>query len=298
MYLPDWSSPARLEYTCRLASILAELLPFAPPGCSGSVSTLPGSFKGFQPDENRQQAIRANLWRCVEHLAACSERYGNPLHLGLEPEPLGLFEDTAETIAFFERLDADCPGHLRERWRDYLGLNYDVCHFACEYEEPDFRPFEEAGIRISKVHLSAALTAAPTESARRALSRFADDVYLHQVIARRADGSLRRSLDLSDFLRTPADRADIEWRVHFHLPLQWEPSPAESGDAVPFGTTSAACTRTLALLAARPELCQHLEIETYTWSVLPPALRSRDVIEQLVGEYRWCLENLRSVGLF
>ena len=301
VYRPDWSSPARLEYTQRLVTILADLLAVAPTGCEGSVSTLPGSFKGFRLNDEEQCAIRQNLWSCVEHLAEGSERCGRMLHLGLEPEPLGLFENTAETLAFFERMADECPGHLRGQWREHLGVNYDVCHFACEYEEPDFAAFAARGIRISKIHLSAALTAVPTLASRTALQAFADDVYLHQVIARRADKTLRRYLDLPEALQAVPDTTENEWRVHFHLPLQWQPEPSLADDencGTPFGTTAAACTRTLALLAEHPTLCKHLEIETYTWGVLPPALRSRFVVDQLVGEYEWCFKNLRSVGLF
>ena len=291
VYRPDWSEPARLEYTCRLASILAALLPAAPPGCEGSISTLPGSFKGFQPPDDQQAAMRHNLWRCVEHLADCSGECGRAIHLGLEPEPLGLFENTAETCAFFERMDDECPTHLCEEWRNHLRLNYDVCHFACEYEEPDFDAFAARGIRISKIHLSAALTVRPGDAA---LGAFSDDVYLHQVVARQNDGTLHRYLDLPVALGTPSRVRETDWRVHFHLPLQWAPDP---GEHQPLGTTAPSCVRALALLAGQPSLWRDLEIETYTWQVLPPFLRTLDVVEQIAGEYGWTLRTLKSVGL-
>jgi len=43
------------------------------------------------------------------------------------------------------------------------------------------------------------------------------------------------------------------------------------------------------ILRDNPGLCSHLEMETYTWEVLPPELRSRDVVGQLVAEYDWTL---------
>jgi hypothetical protein len=52
---------------------------------------------------------------------------------------------------------------------------------------------QNAGIKISKIHLSSALKTKATKEAREALKNFADDVYLHQVIARGADGKLKFS---------------------------------------------------------------------------------------------------------
>src|SRR5215467_12614490 len=100
VYLPDWTSPERLAYTNRLFDLLSQLLP---PGLEGSVSTLPGSFKEFIVSQDQEAAIRANLWHCVEHIAETSRRTGRALHLGLEPEPFGYFENSPETIRFFER---------------------------------------------------------------------------------------------------------------------------------------------------------------------------------------------------
>lgn len=44
------------------------------------------------------------------------------------------------------------------------------------------------------------------------------------------------------------------------------------------------------------DACAHLEMETYTWEVLPPALRL-PIEEQLVREYAWTLEALAARGL-
>jgi hypothetical protein len=49
----------------------------------------------------------------------------------------------------------------------------------------------------------------------------------------------------------------------------------------------------LDLLGSGDVRCAHLEMETYTWEVLPPELRSRDVVDQLVAEYHWVLAELR-----
>ncbi len=88
VFAPDWGSPARLDFTNRLFDILAALLP---DGMEGSVSTLPGSFKGFVRNRSQIDAIVENFWRCIDHIAELSERTGHAFHLGVEPEPLGLF---------------------------------------------------------------------------------------------------------------------------------------------------------------------------------------------------------------
>ena len=291
VYAPDWTSPERLAYTNRLFDLLAELVPV---GIAGSVSTVPGSFKEFIRTEEQITAIRANLWRCVDHLSRLSQKTGRSLHLGLEPEPLGLLENSAETIAFFEQLRAD---HKNDgRLDEFLGVNYDSCHFALEFEEPHqaMADLRRAGIKISKIHLSSALKTRPTGEARAALAQFADDVYLHQVIARDANGKLTRFRDLPDALNPqPANgspQTASEWRIHFHIPLH---APA----AAPFQNTNDHLLGVLDLLAEDPQLSSHLEMETYTWEVLPPELKAHSVVEQLAAEYDWTLAELARRGL-
>ena len=282
VYVPDWTDPARLEYTNRLFDLVAAL---APDGIEGSVSTLPGSFKEFITDESQERTIRKNIWRCVEHIAALSERTGKVLHLGLEPEPLGYFETSAETIAFFEQLRAE---HSNDPRLDaHLGVNYDTCHLAVEYEEAAeaLGALQAAGIRISKLHLSAALKVTPDAATRAALKPFEEDVYLHQVIARQPDGMLARHRDL-DVALAAEDAAD-EWRIHFHIPLhcpdgEWFSSTRDHIDGV------------LDTLQADPARCTHLEMETYTWEVLPAEMKQGDVVDQLAGEYDWTLAALRA----
>ena len=292
VYAPDWTSPERLGYTNLLFDLLAEILPV---GVEGSVSTLPGSFKEFISSREQENAIRENLWRCVEHISRVSKKSKRRLHLGLEPEPLGLLENSAETIAFFGKLRDE---HKTDpRLDEHLGVNYDTCHFAIEFEEPRsaVAAFRNAGIKISKIHLSSALKTRPTPEACAALKNFADDVYLHQVIARDENGSLARYRDLPDALvdnsKLKIENSKLpEWRIHFHVPLHASAAP-------PFANTNDHLLGVLDLLAENPKLCSHLEMETYTWEVLPPELKSRSVVEQLVAEYDWTLARLNERGL-
>jgi sugar phosphate isomerase/epimerase len=288
VYLPDWTSPARLAYTNRLFDLLAELLP---DGIDGSVSTLPGSFKEFVKTADQRRAIRKNLWRCVEHIARLRERTGRQLHLGLEPEPLCLLENSAETLSLFDQMHDE---HKNDpRLDEFLGVNYDCCHFAVEYENPleALAAFQNAGIKISKLHLSSALKTSVTPGVLAALKKFSDDVYLHQVIARDAKGQLTFFKDLPKALASNSkfkiqNSKLSEWRIHFHIPLHAPAVP-------PFQNTNDHLLGALDWLVKNPKACSHLEMETYTWEVLPPELKSRTVVEQIAAEYQWTLARLK-----
>ena len=138
-----------------------------------------------------------------------------------------------------------------------------------------------------------------TPEALDQLKKFDDPTYLHQTIIRDQTGHLTRYRDLPDALaNTSANlqpstfnlQPPAEWRVHFHVPLH---APA----APPFQTTADHLLGTLDFLQANPTLCQHLEMETYTWEVLPPELKSKSVVDQLAAEYTWTLAQLRQRNL-
>ncbi len=290
VYQPDWTTAERLDYTRRLFDLLAQLVP---PGVAGSVSTLPGAFKEFIQTDDQVRAMRRNLWRCVEHVADLSEKSGRTLHLGLEPEPLCFLETTDEVIRFFDRLRDDRPTDHRIEF--HLGVNYDTCHLAIEFEEPAaaLSRLRENGVKVSKIHLSSALALRPTAEARAALGDFADETYLHQVVTRSAGDRLQRFRDLPDALAQPASREvtdATEWRVHFHVPLHAAPRAV-------FGTTTDHLLGALDHVAAQPDLCAHFEMETYTWEVLPSDLRAGTVVDQLAAEYGWTLARFAERGI-
>jgi hypothetical protein len=289
VYAPDWTTPERLQYTNRLFDLLTELLP---EGVQGSVSTVPVSFKAFRLDDRAQRKARENLWRCVDHLEHLSRKTGKGLHLGLEPEPLCFLENSYEAVEFFGALQADRPGDLR--LGEHLGINYDCCHLAIEYESPQeaLLRLAKAGIRISKIHLSNALSVRPTREVREALRAFAEDIYFHQTIERREDGEIVRYSDLDEALSTPMDdgpQLKREWRIHFHIPLHAAPTAI-------FGTTADHLLGVLDQVRQRPSMCSHFEMETYTWEVMPGELKQRNVVDQLVGEYQWTLAELDRRG--
>ena len=290
VYAPDWTAPERLAYTNRLFDLLAKLLPA---GVEGSVSTVPGSFKEFIKTPEQLREIRKNVWHCVEHIAHQCTATGKKMHLGLEPEPLCLFETSEETCAFIEQLRAE---HENDpRLTEHLGVNYDTCHLAVEFEEPAdaIKRFHQHQVRISKLHFSSALKVRPTPEGREELKAFADDIYFHQVVARSSDGRLARYRDLDAALSQPSTlnpQPSEEWRIHFHVPLHSAPMPL-------FDTTADHLLGVMDALAGNPGLCSHIEMETYTWEVLPPELKNRNVVDQLVGEYEWTLARLAERGI-
>lgn len=286
VYAPDWRSPERLEYTRRLGDILAGLLP---EGTPGSISTVPGSYRDWMQSEADTEELVGNLADCVSHLGRIEAETGRHITLALEPEPDCLLDTTAGTVEFFNTVLARHPAmHAAgEKWRSYLGVCLDACHLSVQFEEPatGLSMLLQNGIQVPKVHLSAALRAPCSRETASRLSAFADETYLHQTRIRLADGRILCWPDLTkEALETVAREPDAEARVHVHVPLYFEQSQGLCSTATDL---SPKFFRT-ATDAGVP----HLEIETYTFDVLPPALASLPVEESTAREYRWVLDRL------
>jgi len=297
VYRPDWREAERGRYTAQLAEVLAALLP---EGGSGSISTVPGGFKrDVRTPEQVGEVARALLERAAE-LHELWLRTGRALTLALEPEPCCLLETTAETVQFFQRelLSREAlatlaararvtPGAAEGIVRRHLGVCLDTCHAAIEFEDADeaLDRLLGAGLRIAKLQLSAGLRLPPLDAgALEALQVYDEPVYLHQVVARTSSGELLRFEDLPEALRSPAARAADEWRVHFHVPLYRQALGA-------FSNTQAFLARVLER-QRRAALTAELEVETYTWDVLPPEQRMGGVDASIARELGWVLERL------
>lgn len=281
VYRPDWTEAARLDYTIDCATVLAGLLP---DGVEGSISTLPLGFKGFEHPPGFVERAADGLIEAARRLAQLHDRTGRLIRLAVEPEPFCVVETTPEAIAFFQLLwhQADRAG-ATEAVRRHVGLCYDVCHQAVEFEDvpASIAAIDAAGIRINKFHLSCALQLDDpmhNDEGRRALARYAEIRYLHQTMARRPSGQVARFVDLSEaFVESPPDefRDAPAWRVHFHVPV----------DAERLGPLSTTRPQLREALAAVKKLsyAPHLEVETYTWEVLPGA-GPADLVEGLTRE--------------
>ena len=290
VYRPDWTVLQRLDYTLVLFTILEQLLE---PGEEGSVSTLPGSFKEFLPNHEIPEIMIENLDACSLKIEELSGPKNLDLHLGMEPEPLGMFETTPETITFFNHLFDKASNEEVARKR--IGVNYDCCHLAIEFEDAQegLDSLITHGIRLSKLHLSSALTAKPTEKNLQRLKDFIEPVYLHQVALGKEGTCVGRIKDLDLALESQKEGnltdAD-EWRIHFHVPLHASPG-SDLGD------TRNHVINTLVWLSKNPEACHHLEMETYTWEVMPKELQADTVVEQIAREYQWTIEQMSKIGL-
>ena len=280
VYLPDWSDTRRLEYTRMCSDFLAGILTGED---EGSISTLPLAYKqAAQTTEFYKRAID-QLMQLARDLDRLRHKTGKTIRLAIEPEPYCLLETTAETIQFFERLwDAADKAGIGGLVRQHIGVCYDVCHQAVEFENASvaIRELAAADIRINKVQISCAieLNKPSDEKARKALATFAEQRYLHQTFARHSDGRVISHTDLSQELALdpPSDWQQAEkWRVHFHVPV-------DADDLGPLGTTRPELIRALHAIGQLPYE-PHLEVETYTWPVLP-GVASGDVIAGMARE--------------
>ncbi len=298
VYLPDWTTDERLRFTNLSADLLAALLP---EGMTGSVSTVPGCFKPRAAAPGAVAAMAAHYVDHAAHLVDLERRTGRRIALAVEPEPLCFLETIDETVDFFTRhlFGAEAQARLaaatglsepeaEAALRRHLGVCYDVCHAAVEFEDPagSLRALAEAGIAVTKLQLSAAIrvpeVGADTESLLRP---FDEGVYLHQTVERR-DGTLTRLVDLPDaFRHLQSGAAGGEWRVHCHVPIFLP-------DLGRLGTTQGFLLDVLALCRAG-QVSPHLEVETYTWDVLPPEHAGTDKAAAIARELNWVLERLR-----
>ncbi|WP_414544594.1 metabolite traffic protein EboE [Nostoc sp. CCY0012] len=305
VYAPDWTKQERLDYTLQLTHILAELLPH---NVEGSISTLPLSYKPWYEGNQLVQAsvmddASLQIAKVVAQMVHIRAEQGKLLHLDLEPEPDGLIENAAEVIDYFQAHLLPVGGaylakHLgisqevaESHLLEHVRICYDTCHFAVEYENPlsVFQQFQAAGIKIGKIQISAALQVKIPEDIKQRhliaerLRPFAESTYLHQVIAREPNNRLLHYSDLETALPNLEHTSACEWRIHFHVPIFIR-------DYQLLQSTQDDIANVLDLLQ-HDNGCTHLEIETYTWDVLPEAMKL-DLLASIQREYEWVLANL------
>jgi sugar phosphate isomerase/epimerase len=301
VYRPDWREPERLSYSDRLAELMARMLALSGE-TTGSISTVPGAFKPDAARPAQVAQIADNLIRHAAHLVDIERCTGRTISLALEPEPACLIETVEETVDFFENrlataaavrrmaeLTGATPADAEAALRRHIGVCLDTCHAAVEFEDPRecIAALRRAGIAIAKVQVSAGL-ALPrlTPDALVALRKFLDDVYLHQVCERQGERVVARYVDLPDAFATVGNAApDREWRVHFHVPIFLDQMGA-------FSSTQS-FVRDILAEHRRAPLSPHLEVETYTWGVLPEEYRMADSAEAVARELEWAIGELR-----
>lgn len=301
VHAPDWTTSDRLEYTKRLFRILVELLP---DNLTGAVSTPPLSYRHWwrSPEDLSYARTKATtqILDLVGFLIELEEKTGRTLHVDIEPEPDGILSNGKDFFAWYtQQLLPECIEYLKKvkgystdiaksALFKHVRLCYDVCHFAVSFESPAWVQDQllKTGIQVGRLQLSSALKVDLTQDKKEKLAllarQFNEPVYLHQVVARTEDGQFIHYPDLDDAL-ADADSPTIEWRVHFHVPLFMEHYGL-------LGSTQSQTQQVLALQKQNP-ITTYMEVETYTWSVLPEALQ-RSIPDAISRELNWVKQQL------
>jgi len=295
VHTPDWTTKDRLDYTVRLFNILEQLLP---DNMEGGVSTPPLSYRlWWKSDAEKQKATldaTNHILILLDELIRIKEQTGKKLHLDIEPEPDGILDNMVDFINWYR--DVLLPAGLsflqkkygfstqksQETVLDHIQLCYDICHAAVGFEEPEsiLKSLQEIGIKVGRIQISSALKVdfcTNRELKRRAIETFNEPVYLHQVVSRNSDYTKTHYADLPDALAHWNENQE-QWRVHFHVPL----FIASYGV---LDSTQSDIVKTLAIQQKSP-FTSFLEVETYTWSVLPDDMQ-KPIGESIVREMQW-----------
>lgn len=299
VYEPTWWDAERLAYTLQLIDILDALLP---PGEEGSISTLPIAWGQPCPDREQNQIAATQLKQVAHYLHALEERTGRLIYICIEPEPGCVFSLADDAIHFFQwNLFNDDDAEIVRR---HIRLCHDVCHAAVMFEDQAdvLQRYQAAGIEVGKIQVSAALrmnldalerpTTATVQQHLAQLASFNEPRYLHQTSVRRAnEEGIEEDLFYEDLHLALAGERDLiatnlaagrragEWRIHFHVPIYQQELGLLSSTQEQIGQC---------LTAARQHsTCQHYEVETYAWTVLPQELRPAELATGIAEELQW-----------
>lgn len=303
VYLPDWSSKLRADYTMLLSNLLAKLLP--DDVSYGSISTVPIGFREHISSSAILEKAISHLMLVVNHLINLERATGKRVLLALEPEPCCFLETISETVDFFDKnifagvgiekisklLEIDCLD-VESKVREYIGICLDLCHTAVEFEDVDkfIEQIRSSKILIPKIQISSGLCIpAVDDQAIQQLLEFDDEVYLHQVIEK-TDQRLNHYLDIKEavshyYSSSGRNRfPNHEWRVHFHVPIFL--------DSMASFHTSQSFLQLVLAEHVNNSLTSHLEVETYTWGVLPEQFRNESIVELVTRELTWARDRL------
>jgi hypothetical protein len=287
VHAPDWTTTERRDYTIRLAHILAQLLEDK----EGGISTSPLSYRyWFTSEKEREDAMlksTQHLLEVVEVLDQIAKKTGKVIHIDIEPEPDGLLSNHTEFVHWYE--EVLLPSGDASLIRKHVQLCFDICHYGVSFDEPEtsIAELKSKNIPVGKIQISSALRIDlrdQEETKIDELKKYREPVYLHQVKALRKNGTYEEFKDLDEAFESYQPETYDEWRVHFHVPLFLENYGL-------LGSTQKEIRETLAIQKENP-FTNHMEIETYTWGVLPTAYQvpiadsiSREIktIQELLG---------------
>ena len=304
VHAPDWTTKERVVYTKQLFDQLAILLP---KGMDGGVSTSPISYRFWhktpsQLKEATEKGVK-NMIKIVAHLVKIKAKTGKILHLDIEPEPDGILENSKEFFQFFEKdllkkgipllvKQLDCsPKKAKKAILEHIRLCYDVCHFAVEYENPKpiLKKLKKKGIKVGKIQISAAIKT-KLDNNKKAIQRikesllpYNESTYLHQTVFRNKKGKLTQYSDLGPALKVINNKKFTELRTHFHVPIFTD----TYGN---LQSTQDEIVKVLKLWKAKP-FTNHLEVETYTWDVLPDN-NQLSLVDSIYRELDWVIKTM------
>jgi sugar phosphate isomerase/epimerase len=299
VYEPDWRSEERTRYTTNVADVLADVVSES---IEPSIQTAPLGFKPRVDWPGVVAEYTEHVLRVAAHLVSLERTTGRVVTLAIEPEPFCFLETTGETIDYFERelysgagarrLAALAGIPISEAFvalRRHVGIVFDICHQAVEYEDmgESLRKLVDAGVPILKLQEAAALhVPVVSEAAVDELRRYSETIYLTQTLERRNGGPITYFLNVEDAIAAwEADRSgEREWRVHIHVPVFLD-------DLGAFHSTRFAIADALAVHRETP-LSRHLEIETYTWDMLPAEIKTGDIVDYVCRELEWVRSQL------
>ncbi|VUD69084.1 hypothetical protein TDB9533_04450 [Thalassocella blandensis] len=288
VYEPDWTRPARLHYSQQLAEILAHLLP---ENCHGSISTVPVGFRTKVSNDEALQQATQHLITFAEFAQKLQQRTGKYIRLALEPEPACYLETIEDVQQFFTSFVFNTAHHHNidlATVRRHIGVCLDTCHSSVMFEEPQHfvAAMATSDIPIYKIQVTAALKIDSWQASHYAvLKPYAEPTYLHQTCIRDPHtGEVRFFLDLDQALESV--QTGEELRSHFHVPVFAEELHSIS-------TTQQDVTVFLQDFKRNP-CCEHLEVETYTFDVLPDTLMLGNISQSISREISWVSQHLQS----
>ncbi len=298
VYEPDWRSEERTQYTINVADVLADVVD---EGTAPSMQTAPLGFKPNVSGPDVVESYTEHVLRVAAHLVRLEQTTGRTVTLAIEPEPYCFLETTDETIAYFQehlysgagasklaKLAGLPISEANAALRTHVGIVFDICHQSVEYEDiaESLQKLVAAGIPILKLQEAAAIHVPEVnEEAVEALTRYAETIYLTQTLERRDGGDITYYLNVEDAIAAwKADPGPREWRVHIHVPVFLD-------DLGAFHSTRFAIEDALEVHKQTP-LSRQLEIETYTWDMLPDELKTGDIVDYVCRELEWVRDQL------
>lgn len=231
-------------------------------------------------------------------LEKLEEETGHHIHIDIEPEPDGLLENSDEVIAFYNNYLFPQAGNIllenrvkTLKIRKILSkISPDLLWYLPFFTRfwrarKTFAKFTENDILIGKIQISSALKIIfdpeNKDQIWESLERFDEATYLHQVTENR-DGKVITYPDLPAILSEKDDFEEL--RAHFHVPVFLEEFQG-------LFSTQDYIIKTLDYLEEH-QVTEHLEVETYTWEVLPESLKI-DLSSSIIRELQWVLERVK-----